>query len=517
MKQKNNIKENQQMRTNLMRLVAGAILATLFLPLSAQHPGGFDFDLQHVRTHMPKESFTEGGLKFETNDKYKDDDIVEVSVQDDSFVKDSTLYLPCTVMHNGRQYRVVAVRAWGLAGCTGIRRVVIGEGVRAIYERAFLMCTNLESVSIPKSMEFLDEALFYGCERLRHITVEEGNEHFDSRNGCNAVIDKDNLLIAGCGATVIPSDVEGIFPGAFAGCFSLEHIDIPDGVEDIGRWAFGYCHRLKSVSLPPSLEAISDNAFDYCTSLERIRIPRKVCYVGNLAFARCTALSRIEVDRHNKYFHSRHNGNALIMKKNSSLVAGCRNSVIPEGVKSIRSGAFWGIPISHIHIPRSVENISHKAFSGLKACAGITVDPGNPVYSSPEGSNAIMETASMTLRVGCQNTVIPIGTTRIGDYAFHRGMLPHGLNIPEGVSEIGEEAFYDSDGLVDLILPRSLRKINDDAFFVSHILQNVTVQGNTDDIELGWGVFNGTYCAEQDFIKKWVEKKAPRPWYEKAE
>ena len=87
------------MKHNIMRLVAGAILATLFLPLSAQermgsamrHPGGFDFDLQHVRTNIPKESFTEGDLKFETNDKYKDDDIVEVSVQDDSFVKDSTL------------------------------------------------------------------------------------------------------------------------------------------------------------------------------------------------------------------------------------------------------------------------------------------------------------------------------------------------------------------------------------------------------------------------------------------
>ena len=58
------------MRTNLMRLVAGAILATLFLPLGAQermgsamrHPGGFDFDLQHVRTDIPKESFSEAGL-----------------------------------------------------------------------------------------------------------------------------------------------------------------------------------------------------------------------------------------------------------------------------------------------------------------------------------------------------------------------------------------------------------------------------------------------------------------------
>ena len=40
MKQKNNIKENQQMRTKLMRLVAGAILATLFLPVGAENENG---------------------------------------------------------------------------------------------------------------------------------------------------------------------------------------------------------------------------------------------------------------------------------------------------------------------------------------------------------------------------------------------------------------------------------------------------------------------------------------------
>ena len=40
MKHKNNIKENQQMRTKLMRLVAGAILATLFLPVGAENENG---------------------------------------------------------------------------------------------------------------------------------------------------------------------------------------------------------------------------------------------------------------------------------------------------------------------------------------------------------------------------------------------------------------------------------------------------------------------------------------------
>ena len=192
-------------------------------------------------------------------------------------------------------------------------------------------------------------------------------------------------------------------------------------------------------------------------------------------------------------------------------------SVIPVGVKSVSRGAFCGIPVSHIRIPRSVEHIEREAFSGLKSCTAITVAPGNPVFSSPEGSNALMETASMTLRLGCQNTVIPAGTKRIGDYAFHEGKLPVGLNIPEGVTEIGEEAFWRSEGLWYLLLPRSLKKIGDAAFASCHTLEGIVVQGNADDIELGWWVFRGTPCAEHDFIKKWEEKKAPRMWYEKTE
>ena len=55
------------MKHDIKHLLAGTILATLFLPLNAQeregsvtrYPGGFDFDLRHVRTDMSRETFTE--------------------------------------------------------------------------------------------------------------------------------------------------------------------------------------------------------------------------------------------------------------------------------------------------------------------------------------------------------------------------------------------------------------------------------------------------------------------------
>ena len=48
----------------------------------------------------------------------------------------------------------------------------------------------------------------------------------------------------------------------------------------------------------------------------------------------------------------------------------------------------------------------------------ITVAEGNPRYDSRENCDAVIETATNTLVLGTQNTVIPTSVTHIGDGAF---------------------------------------------------------------------------------------------------
>ena len=69
---------------------------------------------------------------------------------------------------------------------------------------------------------------FFGCLALKSIVVSEDNGQYDSRGGCNAIIETEtNELIAGCDYTVIPDDVTRIGSRALSGCQGLTSITIP--------------------------------------------------------------------------------------------------------------------------------------------------------------------------------------------------------------------------------------------------------------------------------------------------
>jgi len=90
---------------------------------------------------------------------------------------------------------------------------------------------------------------FVGCSGLKSIVVEPGNTKYDSRNNCNAIIEKaSNTLIAGCINTKIPSSVTSIGSDAFSHCTGLTSITIPNSVTSIGNNAFYDCSNLKDIT-----------------------------------------------------------------------------------------------------------------------------------------------------------------------------------------------------------------------------------------------------------------------------
>ena len=70
-----------------------------------------------------------------------------------------------------------------------IKSVSIGDGVTIIGVSAFENCTSLTGITIPASVTSIGERVFSGCAGLTKISVAEGNTVYDSRNGCNAIIE----------------------------------------------------------------------------------------------------------------------------------------------------------------------------------------------------------------------------------------------------------------------------------------------------------------------------------------
>ena len=132
-------------------------------------------------------------------------------------------------------------------------------------------------------------------------------------------------------------------------------------------------------------------------------------------------------------------------------------------------------------------SIGNGAFSGCTGLTSIVVAADNPVYDSRENCNAIVETSSNKLLVGCNKTIIPNSVTSIDDWAFFACIDMTSVMIPDGVTSIGAFAFYCCRGLSSVIIPSKVKTIEHAAFSNCSSLTAVTIpQGVT---SIGYDAF----------------------------
>ena len=179
----------------------------------------------------------------------------------------------------------------------------------------------------------------------------------------NSLIKQFNELQYFTGLTAIPDS-------AFFNCKNLASVTLPANVTSIGVRAFYYCNRLTSVALPESVTSIGNYAFHNCYNLTSIFIPKKVTKIGSYVLYNCNSLASIEVQSGNTVYDSRNNCNAIIKTSTNTLIAGCKNTIIPKNVTTIGDYAFRkATGLVSITIPQSVTNIGKNSFS---ACTGLT-------------------------------------------------------------------------------------------------------------------------------------------------
>ena len=234
--------------------------------------------------------------------------------------------------------------------CSSLTSITIPPKVTDIGSWAFSGCSSLTSVTIPQSVTTIYQSQFDYCRELTTINVESGNMFYDSRDNCNAIIEKaSNTLISGCKNTIIPNSVTCIGEGAFRGCSGLTSVTIPNSVTSIGLGAFYGCS-LTSVTIPKSVTSIV------------------------YAFQGCNSLSSIKVESGNHYYDSRDNCNAIIETSSNTLMTGCKNTIIPNSVTSIGDNAFEGCNnLTNLTIPNSVTSIGSLAFFNCSSLTSVTI------------------------------------------------------------------------------------------------------------------------------------------------
>ena len=274
--------------------------------------------------------------------------------------------------------------------CWGLTTVEIPNGVKRIEDTSFHE-TGITSIIIPESVEYIGERAFTGCPYLESIVVESGNQYYDSRNGCNAIIETaSNSLLCGCKNSIIPEGIVALIECSFeqlgdelqsisipgsvrsigAYAFSstnLTSLDIPEGVEIIEDFAFYRCLNLSSIQFPQTLTTLGDGVFRENHLLTSITIPKSVTQINGTPIWGCDGLVSIIVEDGNPVYDSRNNCNAIIETTTNRLVSGCQSTVIPDDIETIGIHAFNGlIKLKEITIPNSVKKICHRAFHACR-------------------------------------------------------------------------------------------------------------------------------------------------------
>ena len=168
------------------------------------------------------------------------------------------------------------------------------------------------------------------------------------------------------GGVTIPSIVNGytvtrVGKWAFSWRSGLTSVTIPETVTSIGQQAFNFTG-LTSLPLPNSVTSLESFIIQGCNAISSIIIPASLTSIAEGAFIDCPAVASITVDVGNPVYESPDNCNAIIEKASHTLIAGCKNTTIPNSVTSIGGHAFCESGLTSISIPASVVNIGGRAF-----------------------------------------------------------------------------------------------------------------------------------------------------------
>ena len=323
----------------------------------------------------------------------------------DKYVGDKTVG---KVLSEYDGYEVISIDGFN---DTDVKHIVLPDSIQIIQDEAFKNCASLEVVYVPESVIDIGVSAYVGCGKVAEVNYNAlqctnctySDKPFDQVGPFVLTIGSDVLKIPaylfydGKISSLIfdaGSQCEAIGAHAFENC-DIESLMIPSSVVTIGDSAFAKNTHISSLEIPNGVKSIGARAFDRWSVMTELFIPKSVETIQNGAFASSPLLSKIMVDPENDNYYCIDNCLIGKINKKTTLIAGCKTSIIPQedGITDIGNYAFQGCSgLQEVSIPDTVTNIGMLAFYGCSGLTSITL----PDSISTIGGLAFAECANLT-------------------------------------------------------------------------------------------------------------------------
>ena len=430
----------------------------------------------------------------------------------------------------------------GAWGNVEIKRLEIGEGITYISDNlsSQVNLSSLERVYFPESLTAIGNSAFSGCPSLKNVVLPNNLKTIGEFAFYDTAIDY----------MVIPNRVESIGDYAFySNCADVYLIFKSTSAPVIGELDWMYIY-YPSGSNDYSFDNMSCISYDvYAQCCERWYNDGKDIFVfcnveyhydyqledvNNVVFhpdatgygliTKCPNIKSVDVwdskpksgrmytiEGSNAIFTYEDYGSGAV--RSNRLVAGCKNTVIPEGTTIIGWDAFNGCSgLASVEIPSSVTSIEGTAFSGCTGLTSITIPNASMDYSAFSFCTGLKEvtigdgvkgfnyeafsgcSGVETLNIGkavssgldnssklfgsmpnLERIVIDEGNTHyknvgtsVVESANNKLLIAfRGSDIPSTIEAVGSNAFYKWSGLdMDITVPASVKSFDKNAFAV---------------------------------------------------
>lgn len=435
----------------------------------------------------------------------------------------------------------VGVCAFNL--CENISVINLPETVADIGESAFNGCSSLTEFTLPNSVVSVGRGAFTGCSSLSSLTVPFVGGGRDSNAFLSYMFGSasysDSSAVPQSLMTVIVTDAERLYVGAFDGCEYLQNVTLPETLSVVDSGAFRGCAAIEELVIPNSVQNIGGEAFSGMVALKKLTVPfvgvsradaytytyadeqfslgfwfesreaprslKKLvitdcAYIGFRAFYNCLFLEQVELDREIagvgagafercfKLYEVFNYGGTQIARGSKTDAGG----IARYALKVHTDPEEDALPQAEADGFRYVRDDDNNWY--LIDC-DTSVEQITLPTSVSAGEYGFAEYALWQyIFYGCdrlKSAEIPANVTAVGDGVFGNCTALTRVNYASGsrVTAVGDETFYNCYMLYDLNLPEGLTGYGARSFYNCSRIKRVVVPVGAEASSIGEQAF----------------------------